>query len=402
MSWDDLSLKNLINALNKVDDWEGLGIQLDIEYHELQKIFKERLTTEERKRAMLQFWLENDAKPSWETLLLALSKLNLKLIADEIKRDYQVPSGTQPEDDPPLVSAHPYSVTPTGTHLPSSIPTDQPEESLAKRVMKVRQEIITLVDRYDDLVAKAGVSLSKRQAISPEFFFEFRTRVSVLPTSLKYQHRYFLEHHSSQISKASTVDEIFSILNNYCNFLNCGLLAHVIRNFGDEELQKQLSSYMEALQRFRSQTKLTDFFKAYTESPTIPPESVVLVTKMGLEWEHHTLEDAEEYRKSMAEVSFLADSALYFKRGGLGSIYLVWSVLNHAIQFLAAAMNSEFLQRHSIVEVTIDGMDLEEYRHQHYDKLLFTAISQVCMFVVRIDTVLRTMATHYFLGSRLL
>ena len=378
MSQAALSLKNLTNALNKVEDWEGLGIQLDIEYHELQKIFKDRSSTEERKRAMLQFWLKNGTKPSWETLIAALGKLNLKNIVEEIKQECQVPSSTQPEDDPPPVSENVTSADTLRTDPPSSPSTDQPEQMSAMRVKKVQQEIATLVTKYDDLVDKTGISLSKRQAISPDFLFAFRISIAALPTSLKYQHSYFLDDHSFQIARAATVEEIFSIVNRYCNFLNCSLLAHIINKFGDEELQKQLSSYTQALQEFRSQTKFSEFFKAYTENPNIPPESVALTTKMGSEWEHRTLQDAEEYRKSMVQCSLLADSALYFQGGRLSSIYLIWYVPNHAIDFLAADMNSEFLQHHSVEEVTIDGVDLEVYKHQHYlyDRH-FTVISQV-------------------------
>ena len=68
----------------------------------------------------------------------------------------------------------------------------------------------------------------------------------------------------------------------------------------------------------------------------------------------------------MAYISSLADYVLYLERGTPGSIYLLWSLPYHAIEFLAAAMNSEFLQHHCIEEVTIDGMDLEEYKRQHY------------------------------------
>ena len=49
MSWASLSLKNLTNALREVDDWEDLGIQLDIQYHELQKFVSEHQKTDERK-----------------------------------------------------------------------------------------------------------------------------------------------------------------------------------------------------------------------------------------------------------------------------------------------------------------------------------------------------------------
>ena len=301
MSQAALSLKNLTNALNKVEDWEGLGIQLDIEYHELQKIFKDHSSTEERKRAMLQFWLKNSMKPSWETLIAALGKLNLKNIADEIKQ-YQVPSSAQPEDDPPLVSENVTSVDTLHTDPPSSPPTDQPEETSTMGVKKMQQEIATLVTKYDDLVSRTVETFSEMQEDSPHFFRRLQATVAVLPTSLKYQHRYFLEHNCSKIGKATTVEEILSILNNYCDSLNCSLLAHIIGKFGDDKLKKQLSNYMEALREFRSQTKIADFMETYTGSPKLSPEFVPLVTKMSPEWEHRTLEEAVSESVTSADI----------------------------------------------------------------------------------------------------
>ena len=245
---------------------------------------------------------------------------------------------------------------------------------------KVQLEIAALEAMYDDLVRKAGVFFSKQQTLSSDFFVEFQISVAVLPTSLKYQHEYFLKHHSSEIAKATTVGEIFSILNRYCNFLNCSLLAHIITKFGDEELQRQLSRYITALQLFRSRTKITDFVQTCTSNPKLSPECVGVKAKMGSEWEPCTLEDAEKYRQYMAYVSSLADYVLYLERGAPGSIYLSWSVPKHAVKFLAAAMNSEFLQCHSIEEVTIDGVDLDEYKRQHY--IYLGVIHQVQVYVV--------------------
>ena len=375
MSQEALSLKNLTNALNKVEDWEGLGIQLDIEYHELQKIFKDRSSTEERKRAMLQFWLKNGTKPSWKTLHAALRKLNLKNIAEEIKQEYEVPSSTQPEDDPPLVSDNVTSVDTLHTDLPSSPPTDQPEETSAMGVKKMQQEIATLVTKYDDLVSRTVETFSEMQEDSPHFIRRLRATVAVLPTSLKYQHQYFLEHHSSQIAKSTTVEEILSILNNYCDFLNCSLLAHIIGKFGDDKLQKQLRNYMEALREFRSQTKIADFMETCTGSPNLSPEFAALETKMSPEWEHRTLEEAEEYRNTMTQKSSLANYVVSLVKGKPGSIYLVWSVPERAVQFVAAAMDSEFLYHHCIEAVAIGGEDLEVYKHRHY--LYFKVMHQV-------------------------
>ena len=301
MSSSVLSLKNLTNALNKVDDWEGLGIQLDIEYNELQKIFKDRSSTEARKRAMLQFWLNNDPKPSWQTLCYSLENMGLKRIAEEIKTSTQCedeplqvatvttqsvndttadPPSTQPTDQPEqTLTPQSEHVTTVALDPPSTPPTNQPGQTTTMRVRKVQQEIATLVDKYDDLVAKTVENFSERQEDSPNFCRKLRISIAVLPTSLKYQHSYFLDHHSSKIGKATTVEEIFSILNSYCDFLNCSLLAHIISKFGDEELQKQLSNYMEALQEFRSRTKIADFMETCTGNPNLSPKFVTLETR---------------------------------------------------------------------------------------------------------------------------
>ena len=392
MSWASLSLKNLTNALREVDDWQDLGIQLDIKYHELQKFVSEHQKTEERKRAMLQFWLDRDTQASWKKVISALSEMKLNRVAEEIKRKYQMPPSTQSEDVPPLVptvttepenvpTADPPSIPPTDQpeqtpttpsegvpvgDSPSALQTESAEETSVEGVRNVQLEIAALVAMYDELVAKTVETFSERQEDSPIFFRKLRTTVAVLPTSMKYQHKYFLEQHFSQIARATTVEEIFSILSRYCNFLNCGLLAYIISKFGDEELQKQLTKYTVALQTFRSRTKITDFVKTCTGKQIIVPECVSLKMKLGSEWEHCTLQDAEEYHKSMADSSSLADYVLYLEKVASGSIYLSWRVPSHATDLLVSAINFEFLQHHRIEEFTIDNVDLEEYKRRHY------------------------------------
>ena len=103
MPWASLSLKNLTNALHEVDDWWRLGIQLDVDYHELQKIAEVHSTVERRKSAVLQLWRDKDVQVSWETLLVSLGKMNLKRVAEKIKKEYQIPSSIQSQGESPLV-----------------------------------------------------------------------------------------------------------------------------------------------------------------------------------------------------------------------------------------------------------------------------------------------------------
>ena len=341
MTWAPLSIKNLTNALSGVVDCEGLGIQLEIDYHELQKIFKDLPTTEERKRAVMNLWLESNIGASWEKLLTALQKMKLSRIAQDIENEYLLPSDCSRSE---YVSDD-VLTTPAECRVQSS----------EMRVRLLQQEKDTLVWKYDNLVANAVETFSEWQEMSPNFFRKLRASVAVLPTSLKYQHQYFLKQHSSEIAKTTTVEEIFGILNRYCNFLNCSLLAHIVNKFGDEGLKKEVRAYTTALKEFRSRTKITDFSKTCAEKSEIPPEFVTLKMRMGGNWEHCTLEDIEEQRKSLAQKSSVADYAIYFMEGVPGSLYLLWSVPKHAVHFFTSAVDQLFCNQHDIEEVTVDG-----------------------------------------------
>jgi len=211
----------------------------------------------------------------------------------------------------------------TAVDSPSPLSTDQLVQEREKEVGVVQHEKDMLVSMYDKLVENAVVTFSKQQEHSPEFFRRLRATVAVLPTSLKYQHQYFLDRHSPQVAKATTVEEIFSILNMYCDFLNCGLLAHIIDKFGDKSLKKELSNYTTALKEFCLRTKITDFIKTHGQTLNVPPGFVTVKMKMGIKWESSTLEDVEEYRKSVALDSALAGYTIYVNGGISQSLYLL-------------------------------------------------------------------------------
>ena len=81
----------------------------------------------------------------------------------------------------------------------------------------------------------------------------------------------------------------------------------------------------------------------------------------------------------MAQNSSLADYVLSLVKGETGSIYLTWSIPDRAmIGFLVAAMNSPFLEHHGVEDVTIDGENLRNYKHQNdHLNLEFKMILQV-------------------------
>ena len=58
-------------------------------------------------------------------------------------------------------------------------------------------------------------------------------------------------------------ENIWSILNLYWDFLNYGLLEHVISNFGSEDLKQQMQDYVDELSTFKQTTRLCDFIESW-------------------------------------------------------------------------------------------------------------------------------------------
>ncbi len=81
-----LDLKNLLNELESVYDWQGVGIQLGISYAELKIIKREcHGKVEECKRELFHKWLSRVRNPTWAQIVEALRQMKLINIAGKIE-----------------------------------------------------------------------------------------------------------------------------------------------------------------------------------------------------------------------------------------------------------------------------------------------------------------------------
>ena len=254
--------------------------------------------------------------------------------------------------------------------VPSSAPpTEHLVHTSAMRQREVQHEIHTLKGMYDHLLMKTVESFKEKYMETPAFLSRLRTSIAILPSSLKEEHIHFLHEKSSEIAKATSVDELFIIVNCYSDFLNCSLVVHVIERFGDDQLREDLQNYTVELESFRFRTNLSDFIAAHTGRQEIPRNFLKLVLKMGPQWELCTLKDLEEFCKTLKGRSFLTSYAFRFIGGETGSIFLIWSVPRTCNDALVSSLDRHFLQQCNIEEVTIDGEDLENYRRRRHHYL---------------------------------
>ena len=77
-------MRELQQNLGKVVSWKDLGLQLDVEYEELQKIeHKYRQDVEDCKKEMLNLWLKRRGKDATRrNIIEALKSVNEPVVAD--------------------------------------------------------------------------------------------------------------------------------------------------------------------------------------------------------------------------------------------------------------------------------------------------------------------------------
>ena len=90
---------NLLDVLQKVTEGGRLGLHLGAPKHELDKIWQDFRTTE-RKKGMLQWWLDHTHNPTWEKVKHALRAIGKPKLADAVTRMSQCVSLHEPcEED---------------------------------------------------------------------------------------------------------------------------------------------------------------------------------------------------------------------------------------------------------------------------------------------------------------
>ena len=96
---DRPKLKDLVNAVRKVTDWYGLGLQLDLPVETLNTIRSDP-DSSLRMTLMLSKWLDYDKAASWQKLADALTTMGQVVAAEEVKIRFIGIGAQQPAEQP--------------------------------------------------------------------------------------------------------------------------------------------------------------------------------------------------------------------------------------------------------------------------------------------------------------
>ena len=90
MSSDTASVRELVEALKEVVEWFEFGIHLGIPHYELSIIKADHQDVRRCKTEMFQWWLKNSPEAKWSTIVEALIKARMKVLAHRIALEHGI------------------------------------------------------------------------------------------------------------------------------------------------------------------------------------------------------------------------------------------------------------------------------------------------------------------------
>ena len=349
-------LATLVNELHEVRaDWYDLGVQLRMETHDLD-VFRLENQNDTKKclRQMLSVWLlqEFPSPPSWERVVDALSSpaINKKSIAERLKHIYCNPS---PEGN--MFSIYQCHMS----HFHFTECCKKPNDALKARILKLEKSFTRLRLRVYKLIRNEPVDV-------------FVAGLLAMDVNGQEHHVPFLK----EITKGKdSVLDIWSELSPYLNFLNYEILQHILFNFSDDSLQRDMDEYASMMEDFFQETRLCDFLECWPVRGKAPPAEELsnFVVKHKKDWNTCTLHDLDILEKSLARKLFLPTFAVLLRDASPGCVSVTFSVPASLVPQLHSAVREtqlrEFVEM-EIESITVDGVVCYESPLLQYTTLL--------------------------------
>lgn len=239
------------------------------------------------------------------------------------------------------------SVAESGSEV-SKCPTAIVECVEIAQANNLEDEIHELERLFNELVDKAA----RMEKID---LFGLKLCIIQLPMSLKYPQLKLLSGKLSDILKAESVLEVFCVLAKCWDFLNCGLLNHIIDKFGSQNIKDEMAKYQEKLKDFRCRTTLRDYIGKWTHRVTRYFSEVKM--EVTEEWLDRTLEDVEQFRRELSRQSSLEDYTLRFEKVSPGSVFLTWTLhSSFPIRGLVLLCTKELCSKYGVMKIMFKGI----------------------------------------------
>ena len=168
-------------------------------------------------------------------------------------------------------------------------------------------------------------------------------------------HKVFLKENLYDLFRADGIIELFGMMNTYWNYLSYQLLAHLIKEFGVEEVKEGMKKYQIDLRQFLEETPINVFCEAQNQLLVHPPKGFQEMA-VKFSWrENTTLSKVEEFRQKYVCNYNLHECALLLIQITIGSFTVAWFIPDSVVERLSREVDDKFLTSFSVSSLEIGG-----------------------------------------------
>ena len=110
-----------------------------------------------------------------------------------------------------------------------------------------------------------------------------------------------------ELKAASTIYEIFMVLNDYFSFFNYQLIEHIIKSLGTEEDKAELQRYKKDFNQYAKRR----IFECLPEfGPVSDADHADIFVKVDSQYENYTVAEIEEFRHALSEILFVSSQGI--------------------------------------------------------------------------------------------
>ena len=222
----------------------------------------------------------------------------------------------------------------------------------------MRERISNLEEWFSKLKRQLLSEMNANQ-ISPQTILE---SLAMLPLSLQAEYKKYVMENLSTLAAASSVSMIFVHLSFNFTFIDYGLLEHLIRSFGCEQLKQDMSAYIGKIQVFLDETTITQLQDYWPGRQELPPHFEKLRMVIDKDPGTYSLRKVDDLRRRFCSETHLSEIVFVLigigKANSFTAIFMVPSVLGPSLVESINGLDNSFYQRECVISISLNQQQL--------------------------------------------
>ena len=348
------------------------------------------------KTAAMSEWLRRDSAASWHKVVSALRTVSMDPLASKLEEKYcksrTTPPPSTPSERPLLLSPQCPTAQASTAHSPHQPqPEDQvtSDETASSQVtapdmaspvatafldrvsqgssvgssrlgganfQTIRKMAALLQEHFVTVLTHTKICFMKKPQ---SFLLEFKVTLKTLPLAKRHHHLTFLKDKKGRIMEAKNTDEILDILEPYWNYVDYALLEYLIKEFGADELQKEMKSYITDLEQFEKKTSVQDFNLAVEDQRVLPAHFRTITVTQDKDPAKCSLYEVRQFKNEVVNGSTLHEYTVYLQGVQCSSVMitLAYPPEAHNYVVLLLVFDELFKKTRGVVIKTIDSAE---------------------------------------------